>query len=291
LDSDLAESVSALKAIFERRKLPVEFGKADPALVEDLRKKLRTPARYRAFLLGANPSRVETACPIERVRLLPAEELLVEQRGFALQEDGSPRTNNEPSLTWRKTWIIVGRSSLLGDPYFLDVSKLDAEGDCPVYTAMSGTERWEPRLCASSFVQFLRILATSMEIAQGFGDAIMDDDDEASFREALGAKIKSIDVAALRAGHWNLGAASWRLALPGAILAAGYANAKCRMHSAKCISERSCTDVTRRAVSVQSVNEARPSAYFAPTPSGSRFPPTDMHFALCILHSAFKHRP
>lgn len=201
MDSDLAESVSALKAIFQRRKLPLQLGAAEPALVDELRKKLRIPSRYRAFLLEANPVRAESVSPVERVRLLPAEELLAEQRGFALAEDGSPRT--ETSGTWRKSWVIIGRSTLLGDPYFLDVAKPDAEGDCPVYTAMSGTERWEPRLCASTFAQFLRILATAMEVAQGFGEAILDDDDEASFRESLGQKIKSIDAAALRAGHWN----------------------------------------------------------------------------------------
>lgn len=201
MDSDLAESVSALKAIFQRRKLPLELGAADAALVEDLRKKLRIPSRYRAFLLEVNPVRAETVSPVERVRLLPAAELLTEQKGFALTEDGSLRTDTGGS--WRKSWIIIGRSTLLGDPYFLDVAKLDAEGDCPVYTAMSGTERWEPRLCASSFAQFLRILATAMEVAQGFGEAMLVDDDEASFRESLGHKIKSIDVAALRAGHWT----------------------------------------------------------------------------------------
>jgi len=201
LDSDLAESVSALKAIFQRRKLPLQLGAADATLVEDLRKKLRIPSRYRAFLLEVNPLRVEAVSPVERVRLLPADELINEQKGFALTEEGLPRT--EASETWRKSWVIVGRSTLLGDPYFLDVAKLDAEGDCPVYTAMSGAGRWEPRLCASSFAQFLRILATSMEVAQGFGEAILDDDDEASFRESLGHKIKSIDPAALRAGHWT----------------------------------------------------------------------------------------
>ena len=37
----------------------------------------------------------------------------------------------------------------------------------------------------------------------GFGDGIMDDEDEDSFREALGPKVKVIDTAALRAGHWT----------------------------------------------------------------------------------------
>jgi hypothetical protein len=42
-----------------------------------------------------------------------------------------------------------------------------------------------------------------MEIAQGYGNAILDDDDEATFRDTMGSKIKAIDPAALRAGHWN----------------------------------------------------------------------------------------
>ena len=33
--------------------------------------------------------------------------------------------------------------------------------------------------------------------------AIMDDEDEDSFREALGPKVKVIDAAALRAKHWT----------------------------------------------------------------------------------------
>jgi hypothetical protein len=201
LDSDLAESVSALRAVFELRKLPAQFGAADPAVVEAIRKKIRLPSRFRAFLLEANPVRVEAVSPVERLRLFSAAELLEEQKGFALDDELNVRV--DPKDGWKKTWILIGRSSLLGDPYFLDVGKMDAEGDCPVYTAMSGTERWEPRLCGSTFAQFLRIVAAAMEVAAGFGDAIMDDEDEAAFREALGVRIKPIDSAALRAGHWN----------------------------------------------------------------------------------------
>lgn len=201
MDSDLAESVSALRAVFERRKLPFELGAADKDVVEAIRKHLRLPSRFRTFLLEANPVRVEAVSPVERVKLFSAAELLEEQKGFALDEALAPRVDAKDG--WKKTWIIIGRSTLLGDPYFLDVGKMDAEGDCPVYTAMSGTDRWDARLCGSTFAQFLRIVATAMEVAAGFGDAIMDDDDEASFREALGARIKPIDPAALRAGHWN----------------------------------------------------------------------------------------
>lgn len=196
MDSDLAESVAALKDIFSRRKIAASFGKADPAVVEALRKTLRVPARFRAFLLAADPIDVETVTPVERVRLIPSDKLASEQVSAA---DGSP-----PAIAgWRKSWILIGRSGLLGDPYFLDISKLDAEGDCPVFTTMTGTDTLKPELCASSFQQFLRILATSMEVASGFGEAVLDDDDEATFREMLAPKIKTIDSAALRAGHWT----------------------------------------------------------------------------------------
>jgi hypothetical protein len=190
VDSDLSEAVEALKDIFKRRKLECTFGKAPAPLVDDLKKKLKVPPRYRAFLLAANPVRVETATPVEKIRLLPAEELEQAQ-------------TTEKAGDWKASWVIVGESALLGDPYFLDVSKPDPEGDCPVYTAMSGQDKWVPTLAASSFAQFLRILATGMEIATGFGDAIMDDEDEENFREAMSPKVKVIDAAALRAGHWT----------------------------------------------------------------------------------------
>lgn len=198
MDSDLADAVEGLKTIFQKRRIDCAFGKADKVLIEDLRKKLRIPSRFRNFLLAADPTKVETVTPVERVRLLPASELEKAQDTVKTPQDGGT-----VPADWKASWVVIAESSLLGDPYFLDVLKLDAEGDCPVYTAMSGQERWIPTLAASSFAQFLRILCTAMEIAAGFGDAIMDDEDEDSFREALGPKVKVIDAAALRAGHWT----------------------------------------------------------------------------------------
>ena len=198
MDSDLADAVEGLKEVFQKRKLECVFGKADKALVEDLRKQLRIPSRFRAFLIGADPLKVETVTPVERVRLMPSTELIKAQTVIT-----SPPEGATPSLDWKPGWVVIAESSLLGDPYFLDTSKPDPEGDCPVYTAISGQARWVPTLAASSFAQFLRILSTAMEIAAGFGDGIMDDEDEDSFRESLGPKVKVIDAPALRAGHWT----------------------------------------------------------------------------------------
>ncbi len=188
MDSDLAEAVDGLKTVFSQRKLALTFGKARPELVDDLKKKFRVPSRYRNFLLEANPTQFESATPVERIRLIPAEEI----------ESTQAQMQN-----WKPTWIVVAESALLGDPYFLDVSKPDPEGDCPVMTAMSGQDKWSPTLAASSFAQFLRIIGTAMEVATGFSENIMDDEDEESFREALVPKVKVIDTAALRAGHWT----------------------------------------------------------------------------------------
>ncbi len=198
MDSDLAEAVSALKEAFEKRKLPFRFGKADQAVLDDLKKTLKVPARFRSLLAGADPEDVETVTPVERVRFVPSARLVEEQTG---QEgaDNAPEKN----AGWRKSWVVIARSALLGDPYFIDTLKLDAEGDCPVFTAMTGSSALKPVLCASSVQQFLRILATAMEVATGFGEAVLDDDDERTFREQLGPKIKTIDSAALRAGHWT----------------------------------------------------------------------------------------
>jgi hypothetical protein len=202
VDSDLAESISALKQSFERRGVPARFGKGDAALLGELKTRLKLPRRYREFLLEADPLDVETRTPAERVRLIPSGKLKDEQVGFALTDSGDLISAAHPN-GWRSSWVIVAHSSLLGDPYFLDTSSLDAEGDCPVYTAMSGTEVWKPRLCASSFALFIRILAIGMEVAEGFADDDIDMDDEQVFRDTFGPKIREYDPAALKAGHWT----------------------------------------------------------------------------------------
>ena len=86
MDSDLAESLSALKTAFSERRSAARFGKAEPGVVEALRAKLRIPRRYREFLLAADPLDVETRTPAERVRLIPSSRLAEEQRGHALND-------------------------------------------------------------------------------------------------------------------------------------------------------------------------------------------------------------
>ena len=187
MDSDLAEAVQKLKKIFEKRFIPANFGKNDNATVKALKQKLGLTDRYAAFLTAADPLDVETATPPERVRFVPASELEHEQTETSGLRDG---------------WVVVAHSALLGDPYFIDTTKPDAEGDCPVFTAMAGTDRLEPVMCASSFASFIHILAIAMALAEDFRDD-GDPDDEHIFREALSSKIRPVDQAALKEGHWT----------------------------------------------------------------------------------------
>ena len=43
---------------------------------------------------------------------------------------------------------------------------------------MSGTDNWQPKLAASSFAMFLRVLAVTNEVAAGFSEENLDYDDE-----------------------------------------------------------------------------------------------------------------
>ncbi|MFD7660077.1 SMI1/KNR4 family protein [Actinosynnema sp. NPDC059797] len=191
MDSELAESVVAFKDVFGRRAIPATFGEASPETVERLKGTWGAPLRYRSFLLSTDPFDVETVTPVERVRLIPSSELasaqLTDEHGNALVQG------------WRRSWVVIGQSTVFGNPYFLDVGELDPEGDCPVFTTEAGSDSLKPVLCASTFRQFLRILAVTMEAAAEFDDDV----DEDEFRGALEPRVGAIDPAALRAGHWT----------------------------------------------------------------------------------------
>ncbi|MEY4545665.1 MAG: hypothetical protein RL685_1860 [Pseudomonadota bacterium] len=202
MDGDLTESIAALKQAFEKSGQEPTLGRASTELLAALEEKLRLSRRYRKFLSVCDPVEVEIVTPTERVVLVAASQLEQEQRDFSLTSSGERRTSPTES-GWRPEWIIIAHSGLLGDPYFLDVSKTDAEGDSPVYTAMSGKDVWQPKLCASTFAMFVRILAINLEVAQGFDVDDYDSDNENLFREAVGPRIREYDPAAVKAGHWT----------------------------------------------------------------------------------------
>jgi len=197
VDSDLAEALSSLQEVFQQRRIGARFGKNSNEVAGALKKSLALPARYTAFLKSADPLDVETRTPTERIRFIQAAELEREQLGYGRGNGETPA-----SAGWKEGWIVVAHSALLGDPYFLDTTRPDPEGDCPVMTVMVGSNR-KPTLCASNFACFVKILATSMEVAANFPAEAVDPEDDDIFREALRPKLRLVDPAALREGHWT----------------------------------------------------------------------------------------
>lgn len=202
MDSDLTESISALKESLRLLDLEAHFGQAEPRVITHLKERFGLPRRYLDFLAESNPVHVETVTPAERIQFIPAADLVSEQADYCLGPDGQLIT--KPTRNgWRPSWFIIARSGLLGDPYFIDTTQIDAEGDSPVYTAMSGTEVWQPKLCASSFATFVKVLAVTLEVAEDFDLDDYDPDNERVFREAIGPRIREVDAAAQKAGHWT----------------------------------------------------------------------------------------
>ncbi len=201
MDSDLAESIAALKASLESAQEHFSFGTTEPGLLKHLQERFGLPRRYVEFLAECDPTELSVVTPAEHVELISSSELDAEQHGFCIDDDGK-RITTPTKNGWRPSWIIIGRNGL-GDPYFLDVSNIDAEGDCPVFTAMSGTDVWQQTLCASSFAMFVRILAITMEVAEDFDMDDYDPDNERVFREAVGPRIREVDPAAVKSGHWT----------------------------------------------------------------------------------------
>jgi hypothetical protein len=202
VDSDLIESISALKESLKLLGLDAHFGSAEPRTLTLLKERFGLPRRYLEFLAESNPLNVGTATPAEQVQFVAAADLIAEQVDHSIGPDG--QLISKPTLRgWRPSWFVLARSALLGDPYFVDTTQVDAEGGGPIFTAMSGTRVWQPKLCASSLATFVRILAVTMEVAEGFDLDDYDPDNERVFREAIKPHIQEVDAAALRAGHWT----------------------------------------------------------------------------------------
>lgn len=76
------------------------------------------------------------------------------QLGYRTHPDGHDLTGDSAG-SWKDSWYVVGRDTVVGDPFFVD---LNAE-NLPVYTAMHGTGSWEPSLVSSSLAGFMSALA------------------------------------------------------------------------------------------------------------------------------------
>ena len=196
--SNIAAELQKLREALAAQGQEQEVEPVAPAIVDEMTRRYGLPAVYQQFLRGLGSQRLTvTPGPFQRVVLYPAPELEQAQVGYR-----GPRLGDESFIAphgWRRNWVVIAADA--GDPYFLDVAKADARGECPVYTAMHGTGTWEPLLAASSLAQFLRILTAWVRIVVPQYDPQDPEEplDEAQARR-LATEIERIDPAA--AEHW-----------------------------------------------------------------------------------------
>ena len=80
--------------------------------------------------------------------------LLQSQVGYSIDPLGAPITG-EAEGDWRNEWVVIGKDTELGDPYFLDIS----QQALPVYTAFPTESGWEIEAVAKSLNSFLGCLS------------------------------------------------------------------------------------------------------------------------------------
>ena len=171
-----------------------------PPRVDGLLGRYGLPPAYRELLLALGARDLAIAPgPFEELVVHAAPGLEAAQVGFR-----GPRPGDDGFVAphgWRRSWVVIAVDA--GDPYFLDVTKANERGECPVYTAMHGTGTWQPILAASSLEQFLRILCAWIRIVVKHHDRQNPEEplDEVHARR-LRAEITGIDPAV--ADHWAI---------------------------------------------------------------------------------------
>lgn len=175
-------------------ELAEPFAPVAPTVVDAAVRRYSLPPAQRELLLALGQRGLRLLPgPYQELTLFAAPELERAQVGFR-----GPRLGDDSFVAphgWRRSWVVIAADS--GDPYFLDVSRVTSQGECPVYTAMHGTGAWDPLLAASSIEQFLRILLAWARIVVPHHDRQNPDEplDEAHARR-LALELERIDPAA-----------------------------------------------------------------------------------------------
>jgi hypothetical protein len=150
----LARALDRLDAALTTAKVSHFFQPADELELEDVFAELRShglePSKRLTDLYAhANPADV-TLDPwlYGSLELVPARFLAESHEGVALNSNGRLRAG------WRGHWIIIAKAG--GDPYVVNASK----PDLPVFTDTHGVGAWQPKLVASSLVNFIETCAS-----------------------------------------------------------------------------------------------------------------------------------
>ena len=94
------------------------------------------------------------------IKLVAPTEIEDLQLGYSIHPDGESLVG-EKEGDWQSTWIVIGNTTDLGDPIFVDT----CTDDMPVFTAIHGQSYWAPELIADSYESFLNVMSQFSKVA------------------------------------------------------------------------------------------------------------------------------
>lgn len=89
---------------------------------------------------------------------------------------------------WQQTWYVIGRDTIVGDPFFVD---LGSEG-LAVYTAIHGTGSWEPDLVSTSLEGYISAVQFLQQKSGQDSDLIEPDENTIRDEKALAAILSRL---------------------------------------------------------------------------------------------------
>lgn len=92
------------------------------------------------------------------VEIAPLGKVAEAQISYAVVPDGGEGDTSN----WEKSWLVIGRETLCGDPVFIDTS----QPELPVFIAAHGMGIWKPVLIAPSIKAFFEILLRLAALAK-----------------------------------------------------------------------------------------------------------------------------
>ena len=96
------------------------------------------------------------------IKLFAPEEINEAQLGYSVHPNGESLVGNEDG-DWQSTWIVIGHTTDLGDPIFVDT----CTEHLPVFIAMHGQGCWESQIISHSYQAFLKVMAQFSELSFG----------------------------------------------------------------------------------------------------------------------------
>lgn len=95
------------------------------------------------------------------IKLFPADRIEKEQLGYSIHPNGESLVGSEEG-DWQSTWIVIGHTTDLGEPIFVDT----CSEDLPVFTAMHGQGSWEPVIIADTYQALLNIMGEFSKLSK-----------------------------------------------------------------------------------------------------------------------------